>query len=157
MSKFGNVGVDGDGAAALNTTLADADETAAVAILGKAARMFVSRLALRDPVLRALVAKIDKRARDHRLQHLVERGAGFDDIGKARIDIAELLVEKDDSVFRVVKHETFRDRGDRGRDGFALRLGLGRKAVALPQTVTKQRKGLGHGADFVGTGRRDWH
>jgi len=131
LSKFRNVGVDGDRAAPLNAALADTDKATAVPIFGKAARVFVPRLPLRDPVLWALASEIDERTRDDRLQHLLERGARFDNISKSRINISELLVEKNNPIFGIVEHETFRDRGDRSCDGLALRLGLGRKAVAF--------------------------
>src|ERR1700732_5049111 len=156
-SKLRNVGVDGDRAAPLNTALADADKATAVSVFSEPTGMLVPRLPLRDPVLRALASKVDQRTRDHRLQHLSERGARLNNIGNTRINIAELLVEKNDTVFGIVKHETFGDRRNRGRYGFALRLGLGCKAVALLEAVTKQTKGVRHGADFVRAGRGDRH
>src|SRR3984893_406876 len=117
--------------------------------------MLAPCLSLRYPVLRALAPKINERTRDHRVQHLPEGGALLDDIGKTRVNISELLVEENDPVFGIVKHEPFGDRGDRGCYCFALCLRLGGKAVAFPQAVTKQAKSARHSADFVMPSRGD--
>ena len=67
LPELRNVGIDGDRSTTLNSALANADVTATIPVFGKSAGMFAPRLALGNPLLRALPAQVDKRARDHGL------------------------------------------------------------------------------------------
>ena len=157
LLQFGDVGIDGDGAAVGGLAFADANPSVAEPpFADEACRIPVDAQALGHPVLRRLALEVDLPARQASLQDVLEalpRQLASLIVGK---DFAIFAVGKKDPVLRIEQDESVRNRLEGGRDRPSLPLRLLFQSLLFNCARPEKPKRARHRAEFVPSLRRDF-